>query len=164
MIQRIQSLFLLGVVICMALIAVFPIWEKTNPEAGLKYTMDAFYWLEYSNSGNESGEWTLTATKQIFYLAGIGALVCLVALFSLFQFKKRVLQIKLGALNAFLMMAFIATAAYFIYQGESKIGMETRGVFNVGFFLPLGGMIFNSLANRFIKKDEDLVRSVDRIR
>ena len=62
------------------------------------------------------------------------------------------------------MMAYIALATYFIYHGESKIGMETRGIFKPGYFLPLGAMILNSLANRFIKKDEDLVRSVDRIR
>lgn len=164
MIQRIQTLFLLGVIICMALAVVFPIWEKTNPDAGIKYTMDAFYWLEYTSTGNGVADWTLSETKKLYYLAGIGAAVCLVALFSIFQFKNRILQIKLGALNAFLMMAYFATATYFIYQGESKIGMEFRGFFKIGFFLPLGALIFNSLANRFIKKDEDLVRSVDRIR
>jgi hypothetical protein len=62
------------------------------------------------------------------------------------------------------MMAYIATATYFIYQGETELGMDIRGMFKPGYFLPLGAMIFNSLANRYIKKDEDLVRSVDRIR
>lgn len=165
MIQRIQTLLLLGVVICMALAVTFPLWEKTNPATGIKYALDAFYWQEFQKAESSADSWKLIASKPTFYIAGIGALVCLVALFSIFQFKKRILQIKLGALNAFLMMAYIALATYFIYQGESKIGIESRGIFKPGFFLPLGGMILNSLANRFIKKDEKLVRSsYDRIR
>ncbi len=162
MIQRVQTLFLLGVIICMALAVTFPAWEKANNETKVKYTLDAFMWQEYSQ--NESGLWELSATKPTYYLAGIGGLICLITLYSIFQYKRRGLQIKMGALNAFLMMVFIALDTYFIYQGESKIGMETRGIFKPGYFLPLGAMILNSLANRFIKKDEDLVRSVDRIR
>jgi hypothetical protein len=148
----------------MALVAVFPIWEKSNPQTGIKYTLNAFYWQEYQQSESDSNTWDLTATKQTFYLVGFSAIVCLLALYSMFQFKKRTFQIKLGAINAFLMMAYIATATYFIYQGENKMGMDIRGVFKPGYFLPLGAMIFNSLANRYIKKDEDLVKSVDRIR
>ena len=160
MIQRIQTLFLLGVIICMALVTVFPIWEKANVD--IKFTLDAFYWQEYHLT--DGSIWEVTETKPIFYLGGLGAVICLVALYSIFQFKKRITQIKLGALNAFLMMGFIALATYFIYQGENKIGLESKGVFKPGYFLPLAAMIFNSLANRFIKKDEQLVRSVDRIR
>lgn len=164
MVQRVQTLFLLGVIICMALVIVFPIWEKTNPETGFKCTLDAFYWQEYQQNKSDRTTWELTFTKPTFYLAGIGAIICLIALYSIFQFKKRTMQVKLGALNAFLLMAYIATATYFIYQGENKMGMEIRGIFKPGYFLPLGAMILNSMANRFIKKDEDLVRSVDRIR
>ena len=164
MIQRVQTLFLLGVIICMAFIALFPIWEKTNPESGIKYTLDAFYWQEYQQNESDPNSWILMATKQMFYLVGLSTATCLIALYSIFQFKKRTFQIKLGALNAFLMMAYIATATYFIYQGENNMDMDIRGVFKPGYFLPLGAMIFNSFANRFIKKDEDLVRSVDRIR
>jgi hypothetical protein len=164
MIQRIQTIFLLGLIICMALVAVFPVWEKSNHETGIKYTLDAFYWHEYQQSESDPEIWDLTATKQMFYLAGLSAIVCLLALSSMLQFKKRINQIKIGAINAFLMMAYIATATYFIYQGETELGMDIRGMFKPGYFLPLGAMIFNSLANRYIKKDEDLVRSVDRIR
>ena len=164
MIQRVQSLFLLGVIVCMALAITFPTWEKTSPDAEIKYTLDSLYWREFQKNDSAGNSWDIVNTKPSFYLAGIGALACLIALYSIFQFKKRTVQIKIGALNAFLMMAYIALATYFIYQGESKIGIDTRGIFKPGYFLPLGAMILNSLANRFIKKDEDLVRSVDRIR
>ncbi len=161
MIQRVQTLFLLGFIICMALIFIFPIWEKSNPEDSIKYTLDAFYWTEFAKKGDV---WEFVSSKQVFYLAGLSMVSCFVALFSIFQYKKRLLQMKLGALNAFVVMAYVAAATYFIYQGENQIGFESKGIFKVGYFLPLGALLFNSLANRFIKKDEKLVRSVDRIR
>lgn len=146
----------------MALAVTFPAWEKTNNETKMKYTLDAFYWQEYAQS--DAGSWDLSNSKPTYYLAATGALIALIALYSIFQFKKRSVQIKIGALNAFLMMVYVAMATYLIYQGENKIGIDTRGIFKPGYFLPLGALILNSLANRFIKKDEDLVRSVDRIR
>jgi hypothetical protein len=164
MIQRVQTLFLLGMIICMALVFVFPIWEKTNPESSVKYTLDAFYWYEFAKNSSSGDAWEVVHSKQIFYLAGLSVVSCFVALFSIFQYKKRLFQMKLGALNAFVLMAFVAVATYFIYQGENQIEFESKGVFKVGYFLPLGTLLFNSLANRFIKKDEKLVRSVDRIR
>ena len=163
MIQRVQTIFLLGLVICMALIFFFPIWEKTNPAGSTKLTLDAFHWVEYTLD-TTGGEMQVVDSKTTFYLAVIAGIICLVALFSIFQFKARMVQIKLGALNAFILMVYIGLATYFIYQGENRIGFEARGVFKAGYFLPLAALILNSLANRFIKKDENLVRSVDRIR
>lgn len=164
MIQRVQTLFLLGMIVCMALLFVFQIWEKTNPESGMKYTLDAFYWQELAQEPDGAEDWKVVSSKQTFYLAGLAVVSCLVALFSIFQYKNRLNQLKLGALNAFIIMAYVATATYFIYTGEKEIGYEARGVFKPGYFLPLAALLFNSLANRFIKKDEKLVRSVDRIR
>ncbi len=163
MIQRVQTLFLLGVVICMALAVAFPIWEKVNPADGVKFTLDALYWNEYNQSA-EGGAWELTNSKPVYYLAGLAGLIALLALYSIFQFKKRMLQIKLGALNAFLMMIFVGLATWLIFEGEKSLGEGATATFGLGYFLPLGALLFNSLANRFIKKDENLVRSVDRIR
>ncbi len=164
MIQRIQTLFLSGIIICMAMILVFPIWEKANPEKGITYSMDAFFWREYQTLPQEGASPQLMAEKTMIYLAVLAIASCLLALYSIFQYSNRMFQIKLGALNAFLMMALIATATYFIYTGENAIGYEGKGNFKPGYFLPLVAMVLNSLANRFIKKDEELVRSVDRIR
>jgi hypothetical protein len=149
----------------MALLFIFPIWEKGSADIGVRYTLNAFYWQQWQFGAEEGANWQLVNTRSTFYLAGLAALSCLIALYSIFQFKKRMLQIKLGAINAFVIMAYVATATYFIYQGENEIGQQVRGVFRAGYFLPLGGLLFNSLANRFIKKDEKLVRSsFDRIR
>ncbi len=156
-------MFLLGVVICMALVVAFPMWEKVNPADGIKYTLDALYWNEYSKTSQE-GTWELATSKPVYYLAGLAGLIALLALYSIFQFKKRMLQIKLGAFNAFLMMIFVGLATWLIFEGEKSLGEGAKATFGIGYFLPLGALLFNSLANRFIRKDENLVRSVDRIR
>ena len=44
------------------------------------------------------------------------------------------------------------------------MGDEYPRQFKLGTMLPMGGLIFNSLANRFIRRDEKLVRDSDRMR
>ena len=164
MIQRIQTLFLIGIIICMALELSLPIWSKSNTEKGITYTLDAYYWREFMTLQQPDSEPQLLVEKTVIYLAVLCIASALVALYSIFQYRRRMFQIKLGALNAFLMMALIAAATYLIYNGENAIGSSEKGAFKVGYFLPLVAMILNSLANRFIKRDEELVKSVDRIR
>ena len=50
------------------------------------------------------------------------------------------------------------------HTANALINPEVNGAFVTGFWAIFGGMICNLLANRFIRKDEMLVRSVDRIR
>lgn len=165
MIQRVQTLLLLGLIVVMALVYAFPIWEKTNNTGDVKFALDALQLYEFRKDATDTGNWTLVNTRHTFYLAGLATVSCLIALYSIFQYKDRLRQMKLGALNAFIIMAFVALATYYIYQAEKNIGLESRGVFKAGYFLPLAALILNSLANRFIKKDEKLVRSsFDRIR
>ena len=52
MIYRIQSLFLLGVVICMLLLLAFPIWHETNPQNTEIAQLNA-YGLVHENIGAE---------------------------------------------------------------------------------------------------------------
>jgi len=54
---------------------------------------------------------------------------------------------------------YIATS-----YGNEMLRPEMEGTYKLGFFLPAFALIFNVLSNRFIRRDEKLVRSVDRIR
>lgn len=53
---------------------------------------------------------------------------------------------------------------YLIMQGEKTFGPSERDVYMIGYYLPIPAAIFSILARRFIKKDEDLVRSANRMR
>ena len=69
---------------------------------------------------------------------------------------------KLGSLNSLVMAGTMFLAVYFIR--ELRLEFNQEGAIGIGLFLPGMGIIFNILANFFIRKDEKLVRSVDRIR
>jgi hypothetical protein len=164
MIQRVQTLFLLGVIVCLGLMFIVPIWEISSEDSGIRQSLDVFYLYEYASAGTGMEGWTETSRTPAFYIAGLAGLAALLALYVVFRYDKRMLQIKLNALNAFLIMALIAAMAYLIYQGEQELSFQLKGTYKVGFFLPLAALILNSIANRFIRKDEALVKSVDRIR
>jgi hypothetical protein len=147
----------------MGLVLVFPIWEKTAEEQDRRVTIDAFYLSLYEKAPDDQ-QWQASAQHPVFYIAIAAALSCILALYTIFQYTNRMKQIKLGALNAFLMMASVGIAAYFIYEYQAQVPGADQGQFELGIFLPVIALIMNSLANRFIRRDENLVRSVDRLR
>ena len=94
--------------------------------------------------------------------------ISLLALTTIFLYKKRQLQIKLCKLN--LLLVTIQIAALVLYIDVAKEGISPTSPNDVligvklGTFIPLISFILLYLATRFIKKDEDLVRSADRLR
>ena len=51
-----------------------------------------------------------------------------------------------------------------VYHSLTLSGEATVSEKGIGMFLPIFSIVFLALANKAIKKDEDLVKSVDRIR
>jgi hypothetical protein len=162
MIYRTQSLFLLGVVICMSLLLALPIWHETNPENTEIAKLNA-YGLVHQNIGAEEAV-PITENRIPLLIAVMAVLVIVVALAEIFQYKNRLTQIKLGALNALLMAAALASSWYFSYQAETWVAPQTQGNYDAGFFVLPIALLLNVLANRFIRRDDKLVRSVDRLR
>ncbi len=138
MIQRIQSPLLLAAAICLSLILVYPFWEKTNQEATKKIEVSA-YSVQTLEPGAEVGSWEIREEKSVIYFAVVGAVTALIALITIFLFKNRLLQMKLVALNALLIMGMIGGSSYFIYQCENALGMEIKGTFLPGYYLLFWG-------------------------
>ncbi len=89
------------------------------------------------------------------------SLVVAIAVFSfiaIFLFKNRAIQMKLCTVN---MLLVIVSGAYIVYQ---YFNYEVESVIGIAPFFLLFPLVFNYLAKRSIKKDDDLIRSVDRIR
>lgn len=155
MIQRIQSVFLLLLAIAMIVLLFIPIWQETTPQANQNLELTAF---QLTNSAAASNA---TSTIAIGILAIISACV---ALYEIFQFKNRLTQIKLGMLNTLLIAALLGAIIYYsLFVGE-EINPAIEGERELGFYFPVVALLLNSLANRFISRDEKLVRSVDRLR
>lgn len=164
MIQRIQTLFLLGVAILMGITNIYYLWgEKTadNQTVAILTTLKMKV-VDTAGTLNDFSDDTIVREDSTWYLMALTIAASLVAIFSILQFKNRLNQMKLGALNALIMAATLGLSYYKIYQYEGLI--EGQGAISLGFYLPAGAMFMNIIANRFIRKDEKLVKSVDRIR
>ena len=83
-------------------------------------------------------------------------------LFSIISFKKRQNQFVTNRLNIILNLILLGL---FVYRSLNLSGgtaeVSEKGI---GMFLPIGAIVFLVLANKATKKDEDLVKSVDRLR
>jgi hypothetical protein len=137
MIQRIQTVYLvLAFVVTGVLPFVFPLWTLSD-------TFDEFFW----------------ANQMYSILFGLSTSL---SLLSILFYKKRQHQFVIGRLNIILNLILLGL---FVYRSLNLSG-ETITVSEkgIGMFLPIIAIVFLVLANKAIKKDEDLVKSVDRLR
>ena len=113
-----------------------------------------FLWKEVGNAT------PVYFTSSTIYMILFG-LISLVTLISIFSFKKRQTQFVLNRLS--IIFNFILLG-FFVYRTLSLSGETEVSEKGIGMFLPAISIVFLVLANRAIKKDEDLVKSVDRLR
>ena len=85
----------------------------------------------------------------------------LLGTFSLFSFKNRKRQIMLNNISIFINALLIGILAYWLQNLSGGIDFPEKGIEPV---FPSVAVICLLLANVFIKKDERLVKSVDRLR
>ncbi len=159
MLQRIQTVFLLIIVALMTLYLFFPIWIGTSENGSIAHQI--FGLFHYQNNENVPEE---LVEYLPFAVSGIlGGLAIVISLVETFAYKNRSTQIKLGALNALVLAGSLATGLWFTNQAIQN-WTDIQGQYGIGVIFPVIALICNMLANRFIRKDEKLVRSMDRIR
>ena len=83
------------------------------------------------------------------------------AIWSMVQFKNRKSQFVINRLN---MILNVFLLGFFVYRSLNLSGETSVSEKGIGMLIPVFSIIFLVLANRAIKKDEDLVKSVDRLR
>ena len=159
MIQRVQSLFLAGVVVCLIAALFFPIWQKMDQDNQTGAVLKVMHTEIYSSQEPVKMEQFPTVVLGILACVGI-----IVAVVEIFSYRNRLLQMKLGALNSLVLAGFLGLSVYFTFRMEKMITITGEGTYDLGMYLPAVALICNLLANRFIRKDEALVKSVDRIR
>ena len=138
MLQRVQTIYLAIVFITVAILPyIFPLWKIDN----------TFYKFNENN--------------QIIYVLLFG-LSTVFTVISIISFKKRQQQFVLNRLNMILNLILLGL---FVYRSLNLSG-ETHAVSEkgIGMFLPILAIVLLGFANKAIKKDEDLVKSVDRLR
>lgn len=136
MLQRIQTLYLLlAAFVSAGLIFVLHLWVT---QGGI-----------------------LVFAKDSMLILGVFLVSALLSLVSIFMFKNRKSQFMLGRLN--IIVNFILLG-FFVYQSLNLSGETAVSEKGIGMFIPIISIVLLALANKAIKKDEELVKSVDRLR
>lgn len=136
MLQRIQTIYLLiAAIVSAGLIFVLHLWV-TNEDV------------------------VVYAKDNLLYL-GMFLASALLSIITIFKYKNRKSQFMLGRLNIILNFILLG---FFVYQSLNVSGETAVSEKGIGMLLPIVSIVFLALANKAIKKDEDLVKSVDRLR
>ena len=137
MIQRIQTVYLILTFIATSILMLFiPLWTLKGG-ALFYFNQDPIYNV----------------------IVGLSTMLTIVSIIS---YKKRQNQFVMNRLNIILNLILLGL---FVYRSLNLSG-ETVTVSEkgIGMFLPIVAIVLLVLANKAIKKDEDLVKSVDRLR
>jgi hypothetical protein len=158
MLQRIQTLLLAVVSIAMLAVTALPIWEKSSAALNEKVTLTS-YALEYFKGTTSVSN---SNTMVIVILALISTCI---AAFSITQYKKRMLQMTLGLVNSIIIAIILGYTFYQVFKvGIPMFEPQNQGSYGAGFLAAVLAMLCNMIANRFIRRDEMLVKSADRMR
>lgn len=147
MIQRIQTVFLF-------LSAVF---------AGILF----FVPVASFNLGNEVVNLSIFGAgdhANALLLLILAILMLVVPFVTIFLYKKRELQLKLSSLNVFLNALFCGFIFLFYVDKVQGILSAETVTYAFGTYIPLVNMVLSILAMRWIKKDIELIKSIDRLR
>ena len=141
MIQRKQTIWLLLASITGFLITQIPLYAATL-------------------AGEAIRKFIATESLLLFAIAIIAALLGLI---TIFLYKNRPLQIKLSLLGFLVSIGFVALEIWKIDEFR-EANVSLKGSYYWGALLPIAMAVFFFLAIRSIRKDEKLVKSLNRLR
>ncbi len=143
MIQRIQTIYLLlASIVSGGLIFVFNLWNTIKEKI---FVVDLF----------SREVFTLKVIPFMFIMSAILSLV------TIFLFKNRKLQFVIGRIIILINLILLGLLIYLSLNLSGETSVSEKGI---GMFLPILAILLVVLANKAIKKDEDLIKSVDRLR
>lgn len=161
MIQRVQTIFLFLSGIAIILMAFFPIAVFTDAaaaETNTKYMIFTIFEVSNEVGPNPFSFW-FNLPILIFVAA-----IAVISITAIFLYKKRPLQMKLTQIGIFLNILLVMGILFFYIDQIEQVTGTMANYQDIGIYLPLISLVFLILANRFIRKDEKMVRSVDRLR
>lgn len=154
MIQRIQTLYLLAVA-AMMITAIF------TPLANFMAGAEEYNLFAFALKGAELSHSTI-------YMGIIIVLSAIIPIVTIFSYKKRLLQIRLCAVEIVLLLGSLIFMGIYYYLSNrifSELGLQVHITsIRIAVIFPIVSLILTYMASRAIFKDEMLVRSLDRIR
>ncbi len=146
MIQRIQTLFLLLAVLSIGGLAVLPFLSSSQAASQSGFFSDGIYDVH----------------DHISFLV-IFSLAAVLALVSLFSYSTRKRQLQLNTWSRWLVLAGFAVVFALLFINDAAV-LSAGFTPGAGLLMPPAFWIFSILASRNIQKDENLIKSMDRLR
>ena len=144
MIQRIQTLYLLSVFIITGVLTNFVSFFTLNE--GKKIFLANIF---VNNS-------VLLKSIGVFFV-----LTAILSVIAIFSYKKRQNQFVLNRVNILINFYLLSVLIYLSLKLPGEMQISEKGI---GIYFPIVNIVLLVMANKAIKKDEDLVKSVDRLR
>ena len=154
MIQRIQTLHLLVATILLVAVNFFPL-ATFDVEGGI-YRMSSFGIDAFGTEAYTGTQWLCYLLRL---LSGVAALV---SFLNIFGYKNRIAQMRKCIYAILLVIVY-----YMVYGAQTWLVFtvtQTMPLPSLSAQMPLIAVVFLFLAGRAIKRDEDLVRSTERLR
>lgn len=139
MIQRIQTLFIMVVVVLQSILPFLPIVKSLGAD----------------------GTQIICKPINVVPLAILCVITSLIAAISVFLYRKRIIQMRISIFNS---IVLVALQAYIVYYLVSFNKEYTTVQYCIPAIFPLLSTILSLLAARSILKDELLIKTLDRIR
>jgi len=155
MIQRIQSIYLLLTTLLPALFIKGSFLRFINNSGSEIYINLKGLW-QSSETGNDE------LIMRLAFLSVIPILIFILSITAIFLFRKRKIQLKLSGAIILLAIMHIGLMLYYIFWVTGKFQVELVPVYRM--FIPVLILIFGILAYLGIRKDENLVKSLERLR
>ncbi|MDX2429622.1 MAG: DUF4293 domain-containing protein [Bacteroides sp.] len=152
MLQRVQTLFLLGVFFLTLLMFTGPIADFSSEEGILS--------LKHSGFFNEMGEKMELATWPLSLFFG---LVSAISFLNIFSYKNRVRQMRLCIFLILISFGMVGIMFYYTWVAGAKFD-TTQTLYQWRFVIPPIAIVLLFLAFRGIRKDELMVKAYERIR
>jgi hypothetical protein len=152
MIQRIQTIYLFLACCLVGTMAILPLAQIVD-------TTNKMYVFTSKGIAEQTNltQWIVNTLPLMVTIISIA----LLSLVSIFLYKKRILQKRIGIINMILMLGAMGLEYFYLNYNTISIKMIA---YKMPMIFPAVALILTALANRAIQKDENLVKSYDRIR
>lgn len=155
MIQRIQTVYLLLVVLLSG-VTLFSV------QAGFVGNTDAAQYVLNFKGIFKVIENAEVFVQNVWALTAMSVLSPVIALLTIFLYKKRFLQIRLLIVNVVLLAGYYGLL--FIYLWQAGKVLDAKWYLEMVSAFPLVSIVLTVLAIRAIGKDEALIKSLNRLR
>lgn len=162
MIQRIQTIYLALVAVLSILGLCLPIGQFHN-ETDLAATYNNFVFLPAEPFASATHDFNLGPMALGILLI----IVILITIMSIMLFRYRMRQLRLTIFSTILLVGYVAYYAFLTWKYQLQMtSIEPSVTYHLTFaaILPIVSIILNCMAIHGIRRDEALVRSLDRLR